>query len=344
MMSKRGFASDNNAGIHEKILRAIEASNRGHCIAYGDDPFTALAMDKFREHFGDDIDVYLVLTGTAANVLGLTTVTRAFHSIICSELSHLNVDECGAPENFSGTKLVTVPTPDGKIKVRQVEPLLSVFGNEHHTQPKAISITQASEVGTVYSPDEIRELSEFAHNKGLLLHMDGARLANAAAYLGTDFKTITKDAGVDVLSFGGTKNGMMAGESVVFFDSKLSEDFKYIRKQGMHLLSKMRYVSAQFSAYLSDDLWLSNASHANRMAKNLASRLAEIPGIEITQEVQANGVFTLIPGEYVDGIRKEYFFYTWDEKGPVVRLMTSWDTGEEDIERFISVVKRAMEI
>jgi threonine aldolase len=342
MRCKRGFASDNNAGIHENVLKAIEESNYGHCIGYGDDPFTESAKDKFREHFGNDVDVYFVFTGTAANVLGLSAVTRTFHSIICSELSHLNVDECGAPENFSGTKLLTVPTPDGKIKPGQIEPLLSVFGNEHHVQPKAISVTQVTEVGTVYGPDELRALSEIAHGNSMLLHMDGARIANAAASLETDLKTITADAGVDVLSFGGTKNGMMAGEAVVFFDPKLSEGFKYIRKQGMQLFSKMRFISAQFSAYLTDGLWLSNARHANEMTGLLASRLADIPGIEITQEVQANGVFAIIPGEYVEAIQNEYFFYVWDESGPVVRLMTSWDTQEEDIELFIATLKRIM--
>lgn len=342
MRCKRGFASDNNAGIHKNVLKAIEESNYGHCIGYGDDPFTESAKDKFREQFGNDVDVYFVFTGTAANVLGLSAVTRTFHSIICSELSHLNVDECGAPENFSGTKLLTVPTPDGKIKPGQIEPLLSVFGNEHHVQPKAISVTQVTEVGTVYDPDEIRALSEIAHGNSMLLHMDGARIANAAASLGTDLKTITADAGVDLLSFGGTKNGMMAGEAVVFFDPKLSEGFKYIRKQGMQLFSKMRFISAQFSAYLKEGLWLSNARHANEMAGLLASRLADIPGIEITQEVQANGVFAIIPGEYVEAIQKEYFFYVWDESGPVVRLMTSWDTKEEDIELFIATLKRIM--
>jgi len=342
MRCKRGFASDNNAGIHENVLKAIEESNYGHCIGYGDDPFTESAKDKFKEHFGKDVDVYFVFTGTAANVLGLSAVTRTFHSIICSELSHLNVDECGAPENFSGTKLLTVPTPDGKIKPGQIDPLLSVFGNEHHVQPKAISVTQVTEVGTVYGPEEIRALSEIAHKNGMLLHMDGARIANAAASLGTDLKTITADAGVDVLSFGGTKNGMMAGEAVVFFDPKLSEGFKYIRKQGMQLFSKMRFISAQFSAYLTEGLWLSNARHANEMAGLLASRLADIPGIEITQEVQANGIFAIIPGEYVEAIQKEYFFYVWDESGPVVRLMTSWDTQEEDIELFTATLKRIM--
>lgn len=344
MHYKRGFASDNNSGIHKDVLSAIEESNHGHCIAYGADPFTAAALDRFREHFGDGIDVYMVFTGTAANVLGLKAVTSTYHAIICSELSHLNVDECCAPEHFSGTKLLTVQTPDGKMRPSQIEPLLSVFGNEHHAQPKAISITQSTEVGTVYSPEEIHEISKLAHRNGMLVHMDGARIANAAASLKTDLKAITRDAGVDVLSFGGTKNGMLVGEAVVFFDSKLSGDFKYVRKQGMQLFSKMRFVSAQFTAYLSNGLWLKNAQHANRMAEILASRLERFPGIEITQRVEANGVFAIIPREYVEEIQKEFFFYIWDEEGPVVRLMTSWDTKDEDIERFVTTVERIMGI
>lgn len=344
MHCKRGFASDNNAEIHDKVLRAVEESNHGHCIAYGDDPYTEDALDRFRKLLGDDIDVYMVFNGTAANVLGLRSVTSSYHAVICSELSHLNVDECGAPENFSGTKLITIPTPDGKIKPGQVEPLLSVFGNEHHTQPGALSITQSTEVGTVYKPEEIRKLAELAHENGMWLHMDGARIANAAAFLDTDLKAITMDAGIDVLSFGGTKNGMMLGEAVVFSGKKIAENFKYIRKQGMQLFSKMRYISAQFTAYLTDDLWLENARHANRMARLLASRLETIRGVEITQEVEANGVFAIIPREYVEAILKEYFFYIWDENGPIVRLMTSWDTTEEDITEFVGTVKKVMKI
>jgi threonine aldolase len=341
---KRGFASDNNAGVHEKVLRAVEESNYGHCLAYGDDPYTEDALERFRKLLGDDIDVYMVFNGTAANVLGLRSVTSSYHAVICSELSHLNVDECGAPENFSGTKLVTVPTPDGKIKYGQVEPLLSVFGNEHYTQPGVLSITQTTEVGTVYKPEEIRKLAALAHENGMWFHMDGARIANAAAFLDTGLKAITMDAGVDVLSFGGTKNGMMLGEAVVFSDKKIAKDFKYIRKQGMQLFSKMRYISAQFSAYLTGDLWLENARHANRMARLLASHLETIRGVEITQEVEANGVFAIIPGEYVEAILKKYFFYVWDENGPIVRLMTSWDTTEDDITEFVGTVKKIMKI
>ncbi len=338
MKQNRGFASDNNAGIHPDILSAISEANDGHCIAYGDDPYTAEATRKFKETFGDDIDVYILFTGTAANVLGLSAIARSFHAVLCSDLSHLNVDECGSPEAVGGIKLLTVPAPNGKIAPLHLKQFLAACGNEHHSQPKAISVTQSTEVGTVYTQEELLALSEFAHSNGLFLHMDGARLANAAAFLSVGLKALTKEIGVDVLSFGGTKNGMMLGEAVIFFDQEISKDFKYIRKQGMQLFSKMRYVSAQFTAYLSEDLWLLNALHANRMARILSSRLEVFPGIEITHPVDANGVFAVFPEKYLKAARKEYFFYIWDPAGPVVRLMTSWDTTEDDIASFISVL------
>ncbi|MBN2322371.1 MAG: low specificity L-threonine aldolase [Spirochaetes bacterium] len=341
MKLKRGFASDNNAGIHPDILSAIAGANDGHCIAYGDDPYTAQATRKFKETFGDDIDVYMMFTGTAANVLGLSAIVRPYQAVICSDIAHLNVDECGALEAVGGIKLLTVPAPDGKIVPGQLGRFLAALGDEHHSQPKAISVTETTEVGTVYTQDELLSLSEFAHTNGLFVHMDGARLANAASSLGVGLKSLTKEAGVDVLSFGGTKNGMMLGEAVLFFDRELSKDFKYIRKQGMQLFSKMRYVSAQFTAYLSEDLCLLNARHANRMAKLLASRLEAFRGIEIAHPVEANGVFAVFPEKYLDAAKKEYFFYTWDPMGPVVRLMTSWNTTEGDIDSFMAALKNA---
>jgi threonine aldolase len=336
---KRGFASDNNAGIHPVILSAIGGANDGHCIAYGDDQYTAAATRKFKETFGDNIDVYMLFTGTAANVLGLSAIVRSYQAVICSDLAHLNVDECGAPEAVGGMKLLTVPAPDGKLVPEQLRQFLSALGDEHHSQPKAISVTEATEVGTVYTQDELLAISEFAHSNGLFVHMDGARLANAASFLSVGLKLLTKEAGVDVLSFGGTKNGMMLGEAVLFFDRELSKDFKYIRKQGMQLFSKMRYVSAQFTAYLSEDLYLLNARHANRMARLLASKLEAFRGIEIAHPVEANGVFAVFPEKYLNAVRKEYFFYTWDPIGPIVRLMTSWDTTEDDIASFVSALK-----
>src|SRR6185436_14546187 len=249
-MSKRSFASDNNAGVHPEVIEAIRAANEGHVIAYGDDPFTARAIKLFQKYFGRDIAVYFVFGGTGANVLGLKAITKSHQAIICAETAHVNVDECGAPENFTGCKLLTVATPDGKLRVEQIKPLLHGIGVEHHVQPRVITISQATEMGTVYTRDELKTLADYAHDNNLLLHVDGARLANAAVALDKTFKEITTEVGVDVLSFGGTKNGMMYGEAVVFFDKARAEDFKYIRKQAMHLPSKMRFISAQFEALL----------------------------------------------------------------------------------------------
>ena len=245
-MSKRNFASDNNAGIHPQVIEAIAAANDGHVVAYGDDPFTARAIKLFQKHFGRDVAVHFVFGGTGANVLGLKAITKPYEAIICAETAHVNVDECGAPENFTGCKLLTVSTPDGKLRVEQIKSLLHGIGVEHHVQPRVISVSQATEMGTVYTKKELKTLADFAHDHNLLLHVDGARLANAAVSLKANLKEITADAGVDVLSFGGTKNGMMYGEAVIFFNKAFGGDFKYIRKQGMHLPSKMRYISAQF--------------------------------------------------------------------------------------------------
>jgi len=338
----RSFASDNNSGVHPSVLQAIAAANEGHVIAYGDDPYTEAAVQKFREHFGKLVDVYFVFGGTGANVLGLKAVTEPYHAVICAETAHINVDECGAPEKFTGCKLLAVPTKDGKITVDQVKPLLEGVGFEHHVQPRVISVSQATEMGTVYRARELKTLASFAHKHDMLLHVDGARIANAAAGLSVELGEITRDAGVDVLSFGGAKNGMIYGEAVVFFDQKLSKDFKYIRKQGTHLPSKMRFISAQFSALLADGLWRKNAEHANRMAKVLARELEKIPQIRITQEVQSNGVFAIVPRRYVTLLQKQYFFYVWNEATSEVRLMTSFDTTEADIGAFVSLVKKTV--
>ena len=342
-MSRRSFASDNNAGVHPEIIEAIRNANDGHVIAYGSDPITARAMELFQKHFGSDVAVYFVFGGTGANVLGLKAITQPHHAIFCADTAHVNVDECGAPEKFTGCKLITIPTPDGKLRVEQIKPLLHGIGVEHHVQPRVISISQATEMGTVYTREELKTLADFAHDNGLLLHVDGARLANAAVGLDKTFKEITTDVGVDVLSFGGTKNGMMYGEAVVFFDRTRADDFKYIRKQGMHLPSKMRFISAQFEALLSGDLWRRGAAHANRMAQVLGSELGKVPKIKLTQPVESNGVFATIPKKYIPVLQEKYFFYVWDDAISEVRLMASFDTSENDIHDFIEYVKQIVQ-
>lgn len=338
----KGFASDNNSGVHQEIMKAMVEVNGEHEIAYGDDPVTKKAISKFKEIFGNDIEVFFVFTGTAANVLGLKAVTESFHSIISTDTAHINVDECGAPEKFTGCKLIPVQTNNGKITVEGIKPHMHGFNFEHHSQPGIISITQATELGTLYQKDEIKELADYAHQYELYLHMDGARLANAAVALDSNFKEFTKDAGVDILSFGGTKNGMMYGEAIVFFKPELAKVFKYYRKQGMQLASKMRYISAQFLAYLKNDLWKVNASHSNKMAQILAEKVKGIPQIKITQKVEANGVFAIIPRNIIEELQKHYFFYVWDEQTSEVRWMTSFDTTMEDIEGFVKLLKELL--
>ena len=339
---KRSFASDNNAGVHPEILAALSRANEGHAVAYGDDPYTDHAIKVFQKHFGKQVEVFFVFGGTGANVLGLKAATESYHAVVCAETAHINVDECGAPEKFTGCKLLTVSTPDGKVRAEQVKPFLEHLGFEHHVQARVISISQATEMGTVYNPAELKGLASFAHQHEMFLHMDGARIANAAASLRTDFKKITSAVGVDVLSFGGAKNGMMFGEAVVFFDPKLAAGFKYLRKQGTHLPSKMRFISAQFTALLEKDLWRRNAEHANRMARVLAAELAQIRQIRITQKVESNGVFAILPKRYVPILQKKYFFYVWNEATSEVRFMTSFDTTEDDIRDFVGLVKRTI--
>lgn len=338
----RGFASDNNAGVHPEILKELELINTGHTLGYGGDIYTKRSEKLFKEHLGKDAEVFFVFTGTAANVLGLTSITRSWNSVVTASTAHIETDECGAPEKFTGCKVLTADTPDGKITVDLISKHIHGFDFEHHAQPKVISITQSSEMGTVYTLTEIRKLADFAHSKGLLLHMDGARIANAAVSLNLPFKAFTTDAGVDVLSFGGTKNGMMFGEAVCFLKPGLTEDFKYIRKQGMQLASKMRFISAQFNAYFRNDLWKRNASHSNKMASLLAEKIRDINNIKITQKVESNGIFVIIPHDVAEKVRSQYFFYPWNEEISEYRLMTSWDTTGEDIQSFVDILKKEL--
>ena len=336
----RGFASDNNSGVHPDILNSILSVNKGHTIGYGDDPYTKNAISILKNIFDEDAEIFFVFTGTGANVLGLDAVTHSYNAVICAETAHIYVDECGAPEKFSGCKLLPVTVPDGKLTVELIRQHMNGFGFEHHVQPKVISLSQSTEMGTVYTFNELKEICDYAHGNDLYVHMDGARISNASAYLNSGFRKITRDAGIDVLSFGGTKNGMMYGEAVIFFRNELASDFKYIRKQGMQLASKMRFISAQFIAYLDKNLWLRNAMHANKMAKMLHDEVVTIPGIKITQKVESNGVFAIIPPHIIPQLQKEFFFYVWNEDTSEVRWMTSFDTTESDIQAFTGLLRK----
>lgn len=334
------FASDNNSGVHPKIMEALAAANSGHCVGYGDDDTTRAAVAALQKTFGD-CDPYFVFLGTAANVLGIKAVARSHHSVLCADSAHINKDECGAPEAIAGAKLLSVPAENGKISPQSLEPFLSDFGFEHHNQPRVVSITQCTEYGTVYSPDEVRALADFAHANGMILHMDGARLANAAVALGLSLKQATADLGVDVLSFGGTKNGLMFGEAVIFFEKELAKDFKYIRKQGMQLSSKMRFISAQFLALLEDELWKKNAEAANAAAALLRERIAGIEGVELTKPVETNHVFARLDAKAIGRLRKDYFFYVWNPQHNEVRWVTSFDHTPDDIEQFVAALRKA---
>ena len=342
MSAFAGFGSDNHSGVHPEILSALRTVNDGYVVAYGHDEYTTQAIKQLKEIFGKESAVFFVYNGTAANILGLRSVTDSFHSIFCAESAHLTVHECCGPENYIGAKLVNIPTPDGKLTVDLIEPYIIGVDDPHMAQPHVVSITQATERGTVYRPKEIQGLADFAHKHHMLLHMDGARLCNAAVFLRTGLHEVSGAAGVDVLSFGGTKNGMMYGEAVVFFDKNLARNFEFIRKQGMQLASKMRYISVQFSAFLANDLWLRNASHANEMARLLAEQLQGIPGIEISQKVEANMVYAIIPNDCIIRLQKQYYFHRFNERTCEARLMCSFTTRPEDVLKFAEAIRKAV--
>jgi len=338
----RSFASDNNAGVHPEVLEAISRANQGHVVAYGDDPYTRSAIRKFEEHFGEGIAVFFTFNGTGANVLGLQSLNRPYHAVLCSDYAHIYTDECGAPEKHTGCKLIPLSHQNGKITVDQVRHAYHGIGDQHHVQARVVSITQSTEMGTVYTPEEIRALADFAHEREMFLHMDGARIANAAVSLGQSLRQATRDLGVDVLSFGGTKNGILGGEAVVFFHREPCSDFLFLRKQGMQLASKMRFIAAQFEALLTNDLWKRSAEHANRMAKVLEAEIRKVPQVRIVWKVEANGVFAQIPHPAIEKIMKKYFFYPWIEDEGIVRWMCSFDTTEDDIRAFVKVVAEAV--
>lgn len=337
------FASDNNAGAHPNVLKAMEAANTGSVPAYGDDAHTMRALHALQEAFGADARAYFVFLGTAANVLALASCTRSHEAILCSSQAHIHTDECGAMERF-GRKLCLLPQREGKIRHEDCLPFLDWRLEVHHPQPRIVSISQVTELGTVYTREEIAELAAFCHSHDLYLHMDGARIANAAAAQGLSLREATRDLGVDVLSFGGTKNGLMLGEAVIFFNPELGGDFPYLRKQGMQLGSKMRFIAAQFEAYMENELWRKNAEHANAMAALLAESVKTLPGIELCARPQANAVFARLKRKAVTELQKQYYFYVWDEHpdgpgdGPddrqEVRWMTSFATTPEQVRAF----------
>jgi threonine aldolase len=339
---RRHFASDNWAGVHPQVLNALAAVNEGHVPSYGHDVHTERARRKLKEHFGEESEIFFVFSGTGANVLSLQSCASPFNAVVCAETAHIYTSECGAAEKHVGCKLLPVPSSDGKIDRDGIAEHLRYFGDDHSAQPSVVSITQATEYGTVYSPDEIQVIAAFAHDHGLKLHMDGARLANAAVSLGVSLRDITGNAGVDVLSFGGTKNGVIAGEAVVFFDAALAKNFPYRRMQGMQLSSKMRFIAAQFDALFTDDLWLDSAKHANRMAAMLAKGLTDLPGCTLTQKVQANEVFVKLPREHIAQLQESCYFSVWEESISEARFVASFDTTESDITDFLADAKRIL--
>ncbi|CCO25341.1 threonine aldolase family protein [Maridesulfovibrio hydrothermalis] len=339
----RAFASDNYSGVHPDIMDAIVEANKDHMISYGEDPVSDEAEKLFQNHFGEDAKIFFMTTGTATNTLILKHLTRSWNSVICTECAHITVDECGSSEAIAGVKLIHAQTVNGKLNVESLKPLLSGRLDVHQSQPAVVSITQSTELGTLYTLAEIKDICDYAHSKGLYVHMDGARITNAATALGVSFKEMTVDCGVDVLSFGGTKIGCMGAEAAVFINSELGKGFGFVRKQGMQLTSKMRFIGAQFKALLSNELWKKNAEWSNSLAAKLAAKAAEINGVEITRPVEANGVFAIIPKDIVATMQEKFPFYIWDEATGEVRWMTSWSTTEEDIDNFCAALKDALD-
>ena len=335
------FASDNYAGAHPAVLDAITVANGGWAQAYGDDVWTARLRDRLRELFGD-VEPFPVFNGTGGNVTALAAVLRPYEAVVCPETAHINVDECGAPERIAGAKLVDVPTPDGKLTPELLRGRLVGFGDQHHVQAKVVSISQSTELGTVYAPGEIAALAATAHEAGLLLHVDGARLVNAAEALGLELRALTSDCGVDLLTLGGTKSGLLGAEAVVFLRPELAADYLYARKQGTQLASKMRFISAQLLRLFEGDLWRETAGHANGMARRLGDAVAAVPGVRIAYPLQANAVFAALPRPVIERLHERYHFYVWDEAAGIVRWMCSWQTTTGDVDALAGALREAV--
>jgi threonine aldolase len=346
--SSRGFASDNYAGVHPEVLAAIAEANGGHQVAYGEDVYTARLQEVVRGHFGEQAEAFPVFNGTGANVTALTSLLPRWGAVVSAKTAHINTDEGGAPERVSGLKLLSVEAPQGKLTPELINLEAWGWGDEHRAQPLAVSITNTTELGTLYTVDEIRAITDHAHSLGMKVHLDGARISNAAAALGVPLRDFTTDAGVDILSFGGTKNGLLYGEAIVVLDPAASEGLTYLRKLNMQLASKMRFASAQLIALLSDDLYLRSANHSNAMAARLRGSLeaaiaeGSISGLSFSQPTEANAVFAVLPPGIADILRKSFRFYDWDAAANEVRWMTSFDTTEGDIDAFVAAITREL--
>ncbi|XVQ88588.1 threonine aldolase family protein [Microbispora siamensis] len=340
--ASRTFASDNYAGVHPEVLEAIALANGGHQVSYGDDVYTEAVRGVFRRHFGEQAEVFPVFNGTAANVVSLRSMCARWEAVVCPESAHINTDEGGAPEVTGGLKLLTVPTPDGKLTPDLIDRQAWGFGDVHRAQPRVVSISNATELGTLYTPAEIKAICDHAHELGMFVHLDGSRITNAAAALDVPLRALTTDAGVDVLSFGGTKIGLMLGEVVVVLNPEASRGLPYLRKTSMQLASKMRFVSVQFEALLGGDLWLRSARQANAMARRLADAVRDLPGVSVPRPVEANAVFAVLPADAADRLRKRFRFYNWNEQvggGMVeVRWMCAFDTTEADVDAFAAAL------
>lgn len=335
----KSFASDNNSGVHPFIMDALNEANVGDAFGYGDDDWTKEAVAKIREAFTPDCQSYFVFNGTGSNVMALQLITHSYNSILCADTAHICMDECGAPTKFTGCRICAIPTPDGKLSPELIEPFLVGFNDQHHSQPGAIYISECSELGTIYTVNEIKAIATLAHHHGMKVHMDGARISNACAALHTSLKALTVDAGIDTLTFGGTKNGLMYGECVIIFDKEAAIGASYVRKQTTQLASKLRFISCQFTTYLKNGLWLTNAQHANAMARELHDELNQFYDIQFTQKVESNQLFLSMPRPLIEYLQKKYLFYVWNEAKNEVRLVTSFNTTNEQIKDFVNAIK-----
>lgn len=335
----RSFASDNNSSVHPQVMESLIKANSDHAFGYGDDLWTEEAVRKVKAQFERPCEPLFVFNGTGSNTMALQLMTRPYHIIFCADTAHVAVDECGAPSKATGCFMRTIPTPDGKLTPELLKPYMINFGVEHHSQPGAVYISQCTELGTIYKPAELRALCDFAHEHGLLVHMDGARISNAAAALGVGLDEVSGACGVDTLTLGGTKNGLMGAECVVIFNESLVKEARYARKQACQLASKMRYLSCQFTAFLTDGLWLKCAAHANRLAAKLHDALAAMPDVRFSQPVESNQLFFSMPREKEDKLAEQYHFYFWNDAANEIRLVTSFDTTEEDVDQLIACIR-----